>query len=303
MNSSSLNAGQIILFTAMAVIGVLFVAGWRRCRSAMAPRPAPGVADLLTGFIVAIGDTLGIGSFAPTTAIFKLRKAVADENIPGTLNIGLTAAALLEGFIFIRSVLVDPLLLVLVIGSASLGAWLGAGVVGRLPRRSIQIAMGVALLIATTVFTLVNLKLLPGGGEAMALSGWKLALAVGLNFIFGALMSVGIGLYAPCMILLALLGMHPLATFPIMTGACALLQPVASLRFFKNLRFAWGPALGLTFGSIPGVLIAAFVIKSLDVTYLRWLVTGVVLYAATAMLRSAAADKALARAATGTGAA
>ena len=79
MNSSSLNAGQIILFTAMAVIGVLFVAGWRRCRSAMAPRPAPGVADLLTGFIVAIGDTLGIGSFAPTTAIFKLRKAVAER--------------------------------------------------------------------------------------------------------------------------------------------------------------------------------------------------------------------------------
>ena len=296
---NGLNPGQVLLFGALALAGVVFVIGWIGCRKRMGHAPGPNLLDMATGFIVALGDTLGIGSFAPTTAIFKLRRNVADENIPGTLNVGLTTPAMLEAFIFVTAVVVDPVLMVSVIGASAVGAWLGAGVVAKLPRRQIQFAMGVALLFACVVFTLVNLKLLPGGGTAMTLTGWKFAVAVGLNFVFGALMSVGIGLYAPCMILLALLGMHPIAAFPIMTGACALLQPVASLRFFRSERFAWGPALGLAIGSIGGVLIAAFVIKALDVTYLRWLVSAVVLYAALSMLRSAYQERsslALARA-------
>jgi uncharacterized membrane protein YfcA len=168
------------------------------------------------------------------------------------------------------------------------GAWLGADVVARLSRRAIQIIMGIALLIAGCVFAAVNLHALPGGGTAMSLGGWRFGLAVGINFVLGALMSAGIGLYAPCMITLALLGMHPIAAFPIMMGACALLQPVASLRFFQTGAFAWGPSLGLTLGGIIGVLVAAFIVKSLDVVYLRWLVIVVVAYAAYAMLRSAA---------------
>ena len=110
---------------------------------------------------------------------------------------------------------------------------------------------------------------------------------MGVNFILGALMSAGIGLYAPCMITLALLGMHPIAAFPIMMGACALLQPVASLRFFQTGKFAWGASLGLTFGGIVGVLIAAFIVKSLPLEWLRWLVILVILYASFAMMRSA----------------
>jgi uncharacterized membrane protein YfcA len=148
--------------------------------------------------------------------------------------------------------------------------------------------MGIALLIAGSVFAAVNLGALPGGGTSMSLVGWKFGLAVAINFVLGALMSAGIGLYAPCMITLALLGMHPLAAFPIMMGACALVQPVASLRFFQTGAFAWGPALGLAFGSIIGVLIAAYIVKSLPLIALRWLVIVVIAYAAFAMLRSAA---------------
>jgi len=160
-------------------------------------------------------------------------------------------------------------------------------VVARLPRRSIQVTMGVALLIAGTVFAAVNLGMLPGGGIAMGLVGWKFGLAVGVNFILGALMSAGIGMYAPCMITLALLGMHPLAAFPIMMGCCALLQPVASLRFFQTGAFSWGTSFGLALGGVPGVLIAAYVVKSLPLIALRWLVIVVIAYAAGAMLRSA----------------
>ena len=128
----------------------------------------------------------------------------------------------------------------------------------------------------------------PAAARPWRLAGWKFGLAVAINFVLGALMSAGIGLYAPCMITLALLGMHPLAAFPIMMGACALVQPVASLRFFQSGRFAWGPSLGLAFGSIVGIFIAAYIVKSLPLTALRWLVIVVVGYAAFAMLRSAA---------------
>ena len=283
-----MNAALLAFYLLLGLAGVAFIIGALRAarRSTAVRWPTP--VELIIGFVTDFFDTLGIGSFAPTTAIYKLRRIVPDELIPGTLNVGHTPAAIAETLIFVTAILVDPLLLVTVVGSAAAGAWLGAGVVARLPRRAIQITMGVALVIAGTVFTAINLGALPGGGTAMALSGWKFALAVGINFILGALMSAGIGLYAPCMITLALLGMHPLAAFPIMMGACALLQPVASLRFFQTGRFAWGPSFGLAFGGIFGVVIAAYIVKSLPLIALRWLVIVVIAYAAFAMLRSAA---------------
>jgi uncharacterized membrane protein YfcA len=122
----------------------------------------------------------------------------------------------------------------------------------------------------------------------MDLSGWRFIVAVSVNFALGALMSVGIGNYAPCMVTLALLGMHPLAAFPIMMGSCALIQPMASLRFFETLRFGWGTCRGSVDRRRVGVLIAAYLVKSLPLETLRWLVTFVIAYAAFAMLRSAA---------------
>ncbi len=283
-----MNAAQLAFYVAISLAGVAFIIGAIRAarRSTSVRWPTP--VELIIGFVTDFFDTLGIGSFAPTTAIYKLRRIVPDELIPGTLNAGHTPAAIAEALIFVTAIVVDPLLLATVVGSAAAGAWLGAGVVARLPRRAIQVTMGVALLIAGTVFTAINLGALPGGGTAMSLGGWKFGLAVGINFILGALMSAGIGMYAPCMITLALMGMHPLAAFPIMMGACALLQPVASLRFFQTGKFAWGPSLGLAFGGVVGVLIAAYIVKTLPLVALRWLVIVVIAYAAFAMLRSAA---------------
>jgi uncharacterized membrane protein YfcA len=282
-----MNLPKAILFTALGLVNVAFVLAWIRAARRTPVRERVTATDILIGFVTDFFDTLGIGSFASTTAIFKLRGKPADELIPGTLNIGHNASAVLDTIIFVTIVAVDPLLLVLMVGSAAVGAWLGAGVATRLPRRAIQLFMGVALLIAATVLALSNLGALPVGGTAMALDGWQLYFAVGANFVFGALMSVGIGLYAPCMIMLALLGLNPLAAFPIMMGACGLVQPVAGLRFLETGRFAWGPAIGLTLGGVVGVLIAAFIVKQLPVTALRWLVIVVVAYASIMMLRSA----------------
>src|SRR6202011_5600116 len=152
---------------AIGLAGIAFLIGALRAarRSTTVRWPTP--VELLIGFVTDFFDTLGIGSFAPTTAIYKLRRIVPDELIPGTLNAGHTPSAIAEALIFVTAILVDPLLLVAVVGSAAAGAWLGAGVVARLPRRAIRITMGVALLIAGTVFIAINMKILPGGGTAM----------------------------------------------------------------------------------------------------------------------------------------
>jgi uncharacterized membrane protein YfcA len=177
------------------------------------------------------------------------------------------------------------------VGSAAAGAWLGAGVVSRLPRRAIQIFMGAALLVAAVFFAMKNLGGLQPSGSDFGLAGWRFAVAVGANFVLGALMCIGIGNYAPSVILLSLLGMHPLAAFPIMMGSDGIVQPVASLGFFKSGRFAQGPALGLALGGIVGVLVAFYIVKQLPLTAMRWLVIVVVTYAALSMLRSAHAER------------
>jgi uncharacterized membrane protein YfcA len=287
-----MSPAKIGLLAALGVVNVAFVLAWIRDARRRTVRPAPTGGDIAIGFVTDFLDGLGIGSFAPTTALFKFRGSPPDELIPGTLNVGHNAAAIIETVVFVTAVAVEPVLLATMVGSASLGAWLGAGVVSRLPRRSIQLFMGFALLSAAIFFLMANFGVFPVGGEAMGLAGWRFGLAVGVNFVLGALMSVGIGAYAPCMVLLALLGLHPLGAFPIMMATCGLVQPVASLRFFRTGRFAFGASLGLTIGGCVGVLIAIFIVRQLPLLALRWLIIVVVAYAAVSMLRSAIRERA-----------
>jgi len=288
-------SGQLLLLLLLAVVAaanVAFCVAWWRTRRSYPGRKRMTITETLIGFGVSFLDALGIGSFAPTTAILKLRGDPPDELIPGTLNVGLNAPAAVEVLIFVTTVAVSPVLLLSMVLSAAVGAWLGAGIVSRLPRPAIQLVMGAALLIASGVFAASNLKLLPGGGTALYLLGWRFGLAVSVNFLLGALMSAGIGLYAPCMIMLALLGLNPLSAFPIMMGSCSLVQPIASLKFFRTHRYAFGTALGLAVGGIGGVLVAVYLVRQLPLEALRWLVFAVVLYAATSLLRSFFAGRA-----------
>lgn len=251
----------------------------------------PSWLELGVGFITDFFDTLGIGSFAPTTTMFRFWKIVPDERIPGTLNIGHALPTIAEALIFIGLVNVAPLTLLLLIVAAIAGSWLGAGVVAKWPRRYVQIGMGLALIAAGTLFIMKNLNILQGGGNELGLSGTLLWIGVAGNFILGALMTIGIGLYAPAMIMVALLGMNPIAAFPIMMGSCAFLMPIAGWRFIKFDAYTLKAALGLTIGGIPGVLAAAFIVKTLPLTSLRWLVAAVVIYTAITMLRSAFVER------------
>ena len=274
-----MSPAKLILFAALIAVTLVFILAWVRTR------PTP--LEMAVGFVTNFFDTLGIGSFAPTTSIFKLKRMVPDEQIPGTLNVGHALPTVAEALVFIAIVNVGMATLVCLIAASVAGAWLGAGVVASWPRRNVQIGMGAALLAAAVLFALTNLQLLPGGGDALSLEGGRFVAGLVGNFALGALMTLGIGLYAPCMILVSLLGMNPIAAFPIMMGSCAFLMPVGSLRFIERGSYSPRTALGLAVGGVPGVLIAAFIVKSLPLTALRWGVVVVVLYAAGAMLCSA----------------
>jgi uncharacterized membrane protein YfcA len=272
-----------VLAIGAALYAFVFARGLRRARDADRLTPA----KVAVGFVTNFFDTLGIGSYAPTTALFRFWKMVPDERIPGTLNVGHTLPTIAQAFIFTRIVPVDARTLILMIGASMVGAWLGAGVVASWSRRTVQVGMGLALIAAAGLMLARQLELTPAGGDALGLTGLRLAVAVGVNFALGALMTLGIGLYAPCMILVSLLGMNPETAFPIMMGSCAFLMPVASVRFIRSGSFSPGACLGLLIGGVPAVLIAAFIVKHLPIGAVRWLVVVVVLYTATALLRAA----------------
>jgi uncharacterized membrane protein YfcA len=291
MESSAL--ARNLLLAALALIGVFFLVtftiGYRRLMEKRKDLPtgAPGPLHVVIGFVTNFFDTLGIGSFATTTTMYRAGKMVDDKQLPGTLNVGHAMATVTQALLFTQAVPVETTTLLVMIVAAVLGSYLGAGIVVKLPKRAVQIGMGTALLVFS-VFMLASLRGIgPAGGEALGLTGGKLVFAAVANFGLGALMSLGIGLYAPCLLLVSLLGMNPIAAFPIMMSSCAFLMPIASLRFVREGALNPRAALGLLIGGVPAVLIAFYFVKNLDITTLKWIVVAVVLFAALGLLRSA----------------
>ncbi len=245
----------------------------------------------LIGFVVNFFDVLGIGAFAPQTALLKFTKQTSDKLIPGTMNVANTLPVLIQAIIFIQVVEVNPLTLMVMFLTAMGGAILGADIVAKLSENKIRLTMSVALLI-TGGFMLANkMHWIHGEGVAIGLEGWKLVLAGSINFILGALMTVGVGLYAPCMALVFLLGLSPLVAFPIMMGSCAFLMPPASIKFIKSGAYNRKAAVGMAIPGIIAVLIAAFIVKSLPLDTLRWVVLIIILYTSFTMFWSAVKDK------------
>jgi uncharacterized membrane protein YfcA len=278
-----------LLLTSIVILAVLFVARWISAArdGRHGPWRWPTPVQLLIGVVVNFFDTLGIGSLATTTTAFKTLRMVPDQLLPGTMIVGLTLAVATQALIFISVIEIDTTLLALMIGTAIAGGWLGAGVVSQLPRRPIQAGMGVALLVAALFMVLSQFGLMPSGGDALGLTGPRLGLALVVNCVLGALIMVGIGNYGPTFVLLSALGMDPRAAFPIMMGSGAFAALLGGLRFLRAGSFSLRPAVGLTLGGIPAVLVAGLLVKSMPIATLRWVVVVVVAYAAFVMLRSA----------------
>jgi uncharacterized membrane protein YfcA len=281
----------IILLSALgvatAVFGaVLAVTAWRR-----GPL-SPAIEGIALGAVVNFFDTLGIGCFAPTTAYLKFRRLVPDQLIPATMMAGFALPGATEGFIFINGVKVDPLLMVLSIAASVVGAFAGVSLSARLPVGPIRLTMGVGLLIAAALYALSNLGLMPPGGTATALPPIPFAIVVGASFLLGVLINLGIGNFAPTLVLVSLLGMDPRAAFPIMMGSSALLLLTSGVKLLRTRPLNLGLVLGLALGGVPAVLVAALIVKSLPLEQLRWGVVAVVTYAGGLMLHAALTHRA-----------
>lgn len=281
----------MVLYVLLALLGVLALAFTIALvrRAAQRKQLSINLEAVGLGAVTNFFDTLGIGSFAPTTAWIKFRKLVPDDYIPAILNAGHALPTVAQSAIFLvlLGVHVSPVLLVACIVAAVAGAVLGAPIVLRAPVRLIQGVVGIALLIAASLYAMSNLGLFPTGGDATSLEGAKLYIAIGAHFVMGVLMSFGIGLYAPSLILLSLLGLDPRLAFPIMASCCAFLMPSTGFRFIASERIDLRVVLGLALGGIPAVLVAAFIVKEMPIVWLRWGVVVVVLYAALLLVRSA----------------
>jgi uncharacterized membrane protein YfcA len=289
------------LFVALGLIAIGFI--WvivnaLRQRTAAGEKIASPLNIWITSFIANFFDTLGVGSFATTTSVFRQWRMVPDERIPGTLNIGYALPTIVQAYIYTKIVPVDSTTLVLMIAAAVVGAWLGAGVVSAWPRRRVQIGMGLALLGFVVILLMQGLNAAPTGSTLLQLTGTRLVIGVCGNFALGALMTLGVGLYAPCMILVSLLGMNKVTAFPIMMGSCAFLMPLASVRFVRTGGYLPSAMIGMMVAGIPAVLIAAFIVKTLSVSALNWLVIVVVTYTAVSLLRAARRERQVASDAT-----
>lgn len=271
------------LLAGLVPVALGFLGSWWRLQR----RVATGPVELAIGFVTDFLDTLGVGSFATTAAIYRSIKLVPDRELPGTMNVGHALPTVLQALIYIAVIEVDVWTLVAMIAAAILGALLGAGLVARWSEQRVRLCVGSALSLAALLMLASLRGWLPSGGEALGLTGAALVIGVLGNFVLGALMTFGIGLYAPCMLLVSVLGMNPKAAFPIMMGSCAFLMPIAAPRFIRSGSYAPRAALGLALGGLPAVWIAAEIVRELELTTLRWLVIAVVIYTAGSLLYAA----------------
>ena len=282
---------KTLLLALLVLISGWFAVAWaqrlRQPRSGDGEPTRPSAGSIAVGVLTDFFDTLGVGSFAPTTWLFRTFGMVPDRLLPGTLNVGHALPSVAQALVFIAMVEVEAPTLALMIGAAVAGGWIGAGMVASWNQRRVRLAMGTALLVAAVLLARQLALGSVAGDRALGLDGALLAVGVAGNFLLGALMTAGVGLYAPCMILVSLLGMNAKAAFPIMMGSCAFLMPVAGWRFVARDAYAPGVALGLTLGGIPAVLVAAFVVRSLPLEAVRVLVLGLAIWTGASLLVAA----------------
>lgn len=258
-------------------------------RAAIAERAVPNIEAVVLGAVVSFFDTLGIGSFAPTTAWMKFRRLVPDRLIPPTMLVGLTPPAMTESVIFLvlLGVKVDPVLLFGCAIAVLLGGLVGAPLVAQARVWVVQLIVAIGLVLAAIAYAMTNLHLFPGGGTAASLPFGLTVAAIAANFAFGVLLNFGVGNYAPTLVTLSLMGMDPRLIFPIMAAGAAVMGAGACVRHIQMGRMDLKVVVGLAVGGVPAVIIAAFIVKTMPLELLRWLVIVVVLYAAAVMGRSA----------------
>ena len=283
-----LMALRAILVSLLGVYGYTFFKDYKQVKNQGKLDDISPVKIGVLGGLANFFDTLGIGSFAIIVSANKFFKiGIKDRELPGLLNVGCCLPVMCEAFIFTTVIKVDSITLFAMLIAAAVGSYIGAGIISKLDESKVQLVMGLALLVTAVLMFCSKMGYIQGGGDAIGLTGINLVIGVIGNAILGALMTAGVGLFAPCMALCYFLGLSPQVVFPIMMGSCAMLQPVSSVKFIKEGAYPRKASLILGLCGAAGVFVAAFIVKSLPIETLKWVVMAVLVYTGVSMIAGA----------------
>lgn len=238
----------------------------------------------ISSFIIFVLSTFGISDFAVSTVLYRKMKFVNDKKLPGTLNTQCVLPVAAMALIYISSIEVEITTLLVCIIAQVIGAYIGPRFVVKMNVNSIKKFISVGLIIAAVLILMGKFGVYPSGGEAVGLTGWKLVMLGVLSLLFGAFNNVGIGSYALTMATVYALGLNPAVAFPIMMGACTFSVPVGSMQFIKLDSYSRKITFFTSTFGVLGVIVAAYVVKSLNVGMLQWVVVIVLLYSAYNMI-------------------
>lgn len=290
-----MNILTIILVLIVLVNGVFairFVKDLLKNKGEVMQEPGNPIMMAFVEFFIFLLSTFGISDFAIGAAVYPKLKWTTDEKLPGTLNTQCVIPVAVMALSYISSIDVDLTTLLVAIIAQVVGAYLSPRYVVKLPVRIIKRFVATGLIIAAGLIVAGKVGIYPTGGTATGLTGFKLVLLGVLSFVYGAVNNIGIGSYALTSATVYALGLSPLVAFPIMMGACTFSVPVGSMQFIKLDSYSRKITLfAAIFGSL-GVLVAVFVVKSLDVALLQWVVVAVVLFSAAQMIASSSKKEA-----------
>lgn len=276
---------QILLITVMVLMIGMIARAYLKQKKPIFQRFGLG---MLIGFITDFGDTLGIGSFATTTAAFRATHYIDDDRqLPGTLNAMHAIPVMVEALFFITAVKVELSTLLPMTTAAVVGAYVGTHVTKNWHAPTVQRVMSAALFIAVVIM-IVRMITNPGADNALTvhgLHGWWLVLGIVFNLGIGILMTMGLGNYAPELIFFSLMGVNPAIAFPVMMLDAALIMPTTAWNVIKMDRISWRGFAGVTIGGILGVIVAAKFFTSMDVQLLKLLIIVVSLWTAFGLFR------------------
>lgn len=279
-----------ILFLIVIVNGwfaVTFIKDLIKHKTEVMKEPGNPIIMAIVTFLMFLLSTFGISDFAIGSSLYPKAKWVSDKKLPGTLNTECVIPVAVMALSYISSIKVGLLTLVTAIICQIIGAYVSPKYVTKLPAKVIKEFVAAGLIIAAALILAGKFGVYPTGGEATALTGGKLILFAVLCVLYGALNNIGIGSYALTMATVYALGLNPGVAFPIMMGACTFSVPIGSMQFIKLDAYSRKITLFTSTFGVIGVLVAAFVVKSLNTSTLQWIVVIVILYSAITMLKSA----------------
>ncbi|MGT2960456.1 sulfite exporter TauE/SafE family protein [Streptococcus caballi] len=285
-NNLILHAIQLLL---LALIIGIFVTILRHARLKQINLKEKFFTGLWIGYVTDLLDTLGIGTFATTTTLFKMTKLVDDDRkIPATLTTAHVIPVMVEALCFITIVKVDITTLVCMALSSFTGAFVGARITKNWNTRKVQRVLGILLILAAFVMV-YRMVTNPGAGisdDVRGLTGIWLLVGMVFDFVVGLLMTMGLGNYAPELIFFSLMGINPSVALPVMMLDASMILVAGSNEFIKSDRVNWPGVLGIIIGGVLGVLTAAVFLSNLDINNLKILVIFIALYTGGTLLRS-----------------